>query len=103
MILKDDDDDYYGYHERGWVDTDNEEEPMELPEDHPDASSGRMRMQQEETVLIQKPQAEMMMKMVMMTQPHPMVVMRTQMMIQSQSLQQVHRHLSPTTRCRYIA
>jgi hypothetical protein len=32
------DDDYYGYYGRGWVDTDTEEEPMELPEDHPDAA-----------------------------------------------------------------
>jgi hypothetical protein len=31
VILKDD--------EGGWVDTDTEEEPMELPEDHPDATS----------------------------------------------------------------
>jgi hypothetical protein len=42
-----------------------------------------MKMLQEETVLIQVPQAETMMKMVMMTQTHPMVMMRTQMMIQS--------------------
>jgi hypothetical protein len=40
MILEDDDDDYYGYHEGGWVDIDTEEEPMELPEDHPEVSSG---------------------------------------------------------------
>ncbi|XP_025815517.1 histone chaperone ASF1-like [Panicum hallii] len=32
----DDDNDYHGYYEGGWVDTDTEEEPMELPEDHPD-------------------------------------------------------------------
>jgi hypothetical protein len=30
------DDDYHGYYGGGWVDTDTEEEPMELPEDHPD-------------------------------------------------------------------
>jgi hypothetical protein len=36
--IEDDDYDYYGYHEGGWVDTNTEEEPMELPEDHPDAS-----------------------------------------------------------------
>jgi hypothetical protein len=35
--IEDDDDNYYGYHEGGWVDSDTEEEPMELPEDHPDA------------------------------------------------------------------
>jgi hypothetical protein len=40
VILKDDDDDYYDYHVEGWVDTDTEEEPMELPEDHPKVSSG---------------------------------------------------------------
>jgi hypothetical protein len=40
VILEDVDDDYYGYHEGGWVDTDTKEEPMELPEDHPEASSG---------------------------------------------------------------
>jgi hypothetical protein len=39
VIFEDDDDDYYSYHEGGWVDTDSEEEPMELPKDHPDASS----------------------------------------------------------------
>ncbi|XP_025791860.1 uncharacterized protein LOC112873045 [Panicum hallii] len=39
VIVEDDDDDYYGYHEGGWMDTDTEEEPMELPEDHPDATS----------------------------------------------------------------
>jgi hypothetical protein len=33
MIVEDDEDDYYGYHEGDWVDTDTEEEPMELPED----------------------------------------------------------------------
>jgi hypothetical protein len=40
VVLEDNDDDYYGYHEGGWVDTDTEEEPMELPEDHPEVSSG---------------------------------------------------------------
>jgi hypothetical protein len=40
VILEENDDDYYGYHEGGWVDTDTEEEPMELPEDHPEVSSG---------------------------------------------------------------
>jgi hypothetical protein len=40
VILEDNNDDYYGYHEGGWVDTDTEEEPMELPEDHPEVSSG---------------------------------------------------------------
>ncbi|RLM54579.1 hypothetical protein C2845_PM10G11860 [Panicum miliaceum] len=39
-IDDDDDDDYYGYYGGGWVDTDIEEEPMELPEDHPDAAGG---------------------------------------------------------------
>jgi hypothetical protein len=34
-----DDDDHYGYYGGGgWVDTDTKEEPMELPEDHPDAA-----------------------------------------------------------------
>jgi hypothetical protein len=40
VILEDEDDNYYGYHEGGWVDTDTEEEPMELFEDHPKVSSG---------------------------------------------------------------
>jgi hypothetical protein len=40
VIVEDDEDDYYGYHEGGWVDTDTEEEPMELPENHPEVSSG---------------------------------------------------------------
>jgi hypothetical protein len=35
-IDNNDDDDYYGYYGGGWVDTNTEEEPMELPEDHPD-------------------------------------------------------------------
>jgi hypothetical protein len=39
VIVEDDDDDYYGYHEGGWVDKDTEEEPMELPDNHPDAIS----------------------------------------------------------------
>jgi hypothetical protein len=80
VIVKDDDDDYYGYYEGGWVDTDTEEEPMDLLEDHPDATSDRMRMLQEETVPIQVPQVETILKMVMMTQLHPMVLTRTQMM-----------------------
>jgi hypothetical protein len=35
-------DDYYYYNHLngGWVDTDTKEEPMELPEDHPEVSSG---------------------------------------------------------------
>jgi hypothetical protein len=40
VIVEDDEGDYYGYHEGGWVDTNTEEEPMELPEDHPEVSSG---------------------------------------------------------------
>jgi hypothetical protein len=36
--VDDDDDDYYGYYGGGWVDTNTEEEPMEQPEDHPDAA-----------------------------------------------------------------
>jgi hypothetical protein len=63
MEIEDDDDDYYGYHEGGWVDSDTEEEPMELPEDHPDT----IRTLQEEMVPIQVPQEETMPKMVMMT------------------------------------
>jgi hypothetical protein len=31
---------YYEHPNGGWVDTDTEEEPMELPEDHPEVSSG---------------------------------------------------------------
>jgi hypothetical protein len=38
VVVKDDDDDYYAYYEGGWVDTDTKEEPMELPEDHRDAT-----------------------------------------------------------------
>jgi hypothetical protein len=37
VIVEDDDD--YGYHEGGWVDTNAEEEPLELPEDHSDTTS----------------------------------------------------------------
>jgi hypothetical protein len=40
-----------------------------------------MRMLQEETVPIQVPQEETMLKMVMMTQLHPIVVTRIQMII----------------------
>jgi hypothetical protein len=40
VIVEDDENDYYGYHEGGWVDTDTKEEPMALPKDHPEASSG---------------------------------------------------------------
>jgi hypothetical protein len=28
VIVEDDDDDYYGYNEEGWMDTDTKEEPM---------------------------------------------------------------------------
>jgi hypothetical protein len=38
VVVDDDDDDYYGYYEGGWVDTDTEEKPMELPEDHSDVA-----------------------------------------------------------------
>jgi hypothetical protein len=38
--IEDDDDDDYGYYKGGWVDTDPKEEPMELPEDHPDTAVG---------------------------------------------------------------
>jgi hypothetical protein len=39
--VSDQEDDYYYNHPNGrWVDTDTEEEPMELPEDHPEVSSG---------------------------------------------------------------
>jgi hypothetical protein len=31
---------YYNHPDGGWVDTNTEEEPMELPEDHPEVSSG---------------------------------------------------------------
>jgi hypothetical protein len=37
---EDDDHYYYDHSNGGWVDTDTEEEPMELPEDHPEVSSG---------------------------------------------------------------
>jgi hypothetical protein len=40
VILEDNNDDYYAHHDGGWVDTDTEEEPMELPEDPPEVSSG---------------------------------------------------------------
>jgi hypothetical protein len=84
------------------VDTDTEEEPMELPEDHLTLQVTAMRTLQEETVPIQVPQEETMLKMVMMTQLHLMVVTWIQMMIQSQPMQQTHSHQSPITRSRYI-
>jgi hypothetical protein len=34
------DDHHYEHSNGGWVDTDTEEEPMELPDDHPEVSSG---------------------------------------------------------------
>jgi hypothetical protein len=40
VILEDDDDYYYDHPDGGWVDTNTEEEPMELPEDHLGVSSG---------------------------------------------------------------
>jgi hypothetical protein len=40
VILEDDDDDHHGHPEGGWVDTDIKEEPMELPKDLPEVSSG---------------------------------------------------------------
>jgi hypothetical protein len=40
VILEDDNDYYYNHPDGGWVDTDIEEEPMELPEDHSEVSSG---------------------------------------------------------------
>jgi hypothetical protein len=41
LIVEDDEDDYYSYHEGGLVDTNTKEEPIELPEDHPEVSSCR--------------------------------------------------------------
>jgi hypothetical protein len=38
VVADDNDEDYYGHYEGGWVDTDTEEEPMELPEDHLDTA-----------------------------------------------------------------
>jgi hypothetical protein len=38
VVVDDDDNDYYGYYGGGRVDTDTKEEPMELPEDYPDAA-----------------------------------------------------------------
>jgi hypothetical protein len=40
VILEDNNDDYYAHPKGGWVDTDTEEEPMELPEEHSEVSSG---------------------------------------------------------------
>jgi hypothetical protein len=40
VILEDDDNYYYNHPDRGWVDMNTGEEPMELPEDHPQVSSG---------------------------------------------------------------
>jgi hypothetical protein len=40
VILEDNDDDNHGRPEGGWVDPDTEEEPMELPVDHPEVTSG---------------------------------------------------------------
>jgi hypothetical protein len=49
------------------------------------------------------PQEEAMLKMVMVTQLHSMVVTRIQMMIQSQPVQQTNRHQSPIMRSKYTA
>jgi hypothetical protein len=97
--IEDDDDDYYGYYKGGWVDTNTKEEPMEMPEDHADTTGDSNEDAQEEMVPIQVPQKETMLKMVMMTQLHPMVVT---MMIQSQPIRQMNRDQSPITRSRYI-
>jgi hypothetical protein len=93
VIHEDNDDDYYGYHEGGWVDTDTEEEPMELPEDHPVVSNGSNEDPAGGEMPIQVPQGETRMRMVTMTQ----------MMIQSQPSPQAHHHLNATMRSRYIA
>jgi hypothetical protein len=61
-----------------------------------------MKALPEEMMLIQVMQMEMRMKMVMMTPVHQMVVMMTQMMIQSQPPLQAHHHLSPIMRSRYF-
>jgi hypothetical protein len=66
VVVDDDDDDNYGYYGGGWVDTDTEEEPMELPEDQTRQVTA-MRMLHEETVPIQVSQEEIMHKMVMRT------------------------------------
>jgi hypothetical protein len=70
------------------VDTDTEEEPLDCLTTTKTLQAIAMRMLQEEMVSIQVPQEEMMQKMVMMIQLHPMVVTRIQMMIQSQPTQQ---------------
>jgi hypothetical protein len=62
----------------------------------------KRRSLQDETVLIQVPREEMMQKVVVRTQLHEMVVMMTQMMIQSQPPQQRNRHQSPIMRSNYI-
>ncbi|RLN03576.1 hypothetical protein C2845_PM13G04600 [Panicum miliaceum] len=46
MEIEDDSDEdliYEGYYRGGWVETDTEEEPMELPDDHPDAGGDDVR------------------------------------------------------------
>jgi hypothetical protein len=103
VVVDDDDDDYYGHYEGGWVDTDTEEEPMELREDHLDAASNNNEDATEGDGADPGAQEETMPKMVMMTQLHPIVVTRIQMMIQSQPTQLTNRHKSPIMRSKYIA
>jgi hypothetical protein len=59
------------------VDTDTEEEPMSCLRTTLMPQATIMRMLQEETLPIQVLQEETMLKMVKMTQLHPMVVTRT--------------------------
>jgi hypothetical protein len=69
------DDHHYDHSNGGWVDTDTEEEPMELPDDHPEVSIQRsqvaaMRALQEEMVVIQVPQMETRIRVMLRTPMH---------------------------------
>jgi hypothetical protein len=92
VILEDDDYYYYNHPDGGWVDIDTEEEPMELPEDHPEVSSGSNEDPAGGDGADPGAVGEMRMTMVTMTQVHPMVVTMTKIMIQSQRSPQAHRH-----------
>jgi hypothetical protein len=89
-----DDDDYCGYYGGGWVDTDNEEEPMELPEDHPDAVEGSKEEDAAGGDTADSDAAG--------GDDAKDFVTMTQMMIQSQPTQQTNHHQSPIMRNKYI-
>jgi hypothetical protein len=94
--VSDQEDNYY--YNGGWVDTDTEEESMELPEDHPEVSSGSNEGPVGGDGAADKDEDEDGDD----DSGAPDGGDDDQMMIQSQPPPQAHHHQSPTMRSRYF-